>query len=187
MEVRVVERQSDVPFVMVYSAGLLVPNLPCFLGFAGFEPTEQKLVITRFGSENVTKTLVFQVSNMGTVGGQRVLDNDRLQVRMFPGEDRFTQPLCSIAFAVVFVSAVFFQDRFGASGRTLCARGGSSPPRASGGSMSSFLRVVLDATALAPDLVRRVAAGAVDSNQVMSLEHGPVLKNISALQEGKII
>ena len=28
VEVRVVERQSDVPFVMVYGAGLLVPNLP---------------------------------------------------------------------------------------------------------------------------------------------------------------
>ena len=27
-KVRVVERQSDVPFVMVYGAGLLVPNLP---------------------------------------------------------------------------------------------------------------------------------------------------------------
>ena len=35
-------------------------------------------------------------------------------------------------------------------------------------------------------LVRRVAACAVDSNQVMSLEHGPVLKN-AALQEGKNI
>ena len=71
-------------------------------------------MITRFGSENVTKTLVFQVINMGAVGGQRVLDNDRLQVHV-PGE----RPLCSIAFAVVFVSAVFFQDRFGGQRQNL--------------------------------------------------------------------
>ena len=142
-------------------------------------------MITRFGSENVTKTLVFQVINMGTVGGQRVLDNDRLQVRMFLAKI-VHQPLCCIAFAVVFVSAVFFQDRFGGQRQNLFVLGVDyRRPEHLVVVCRLSVRVVLDATALAPDLVRRVAACAVDSNQVMSFEHGPVLKNISALQEGK--
>ena len=69
-----------------------------------------------------TKTLVFQVINMGAVGGQRVLDNDRLQVRMFPAKI-VHQPLCCIAFAVVFVSAVFFQDGFGGQRQNLFVLG----------------------------------------------------------------
>ena len=38
---------------------------------------------------------------MEAVGGRRVLDNDRLQVRMFPAKI-VHQSLCCIAFAVVF-------------------------------------------------------------------------------------
>ena len=45
--------------------------------------------------------------------------------------------------------------------------------------------VMLDATFLALDLVRGAGAGAVDSDQIMTPEHGPVLKNLSALQTGK--
>ena len=45
--------------------------------------------------------------------------------------------------------------------------------------------VVPDATVLALDLVGRATACAIDSDQVMTLEHGPVLKNLSTLQEGK--
>ena len=47
--------------------------------------------------------------------------------------------------------------------------------------------VVLDATILALDLARRATACAIDSDQVMTLEHGPVLKNISTLHEGMLI
>ena len=38
--------------------------------------------------------------------------------------------------------------------------------------------VVLDATVLAVDLVRRGVACVIDSDQVMILEHGPALKNL---------
>ena len=47
--------------------------------------------------------------------------------------------------------------------------------------------VMLDATFLALDLVRGAGAGAVDSDQIMTPEHGPVLKNLSALHTGKNI
>ena len=44
--------------------------------------------------------------------------------------------------------------------------------------------VTPDATFLALDLVGGAGAGAVDSDQIMIPEHGPVLKNLSALQTG---
>ena len=50
--IRVVERQSDVPFKTLYGAGLFVPHLPRLPGFADFDLTEQALVITGFGTEN---------------------------------------------------------------------------------------------------------------------------------------
>ena len=59
---------------------------------------------------------------MGAVGGQRILDNDRLQMRMYPAKI-VHQSLCCIAVAVVFVSAVFFQYGFGGQRQNLVVLG----------------------------------------------------------------
>ena len=122
---------------------------------------------------------------MGVVGGQCVLNNDRFQVRMFPAKIA-QQSLCCIAFAVVFVSAVFFSDKLGGERKNLAVIGVDH--RRYEHLVEVFRRpvtVILDATILTLDLVRRTTACAIDSDQVMILENGPVLKNLSTLQEGK--
>ena len=130
------------------------------------------------------KTLVFQVIDLGTVRGQCVLDNDCLQARMFPFKI-IHHALCCIAFAVVFSRTVVFQNGLGGQRRNLALLGVDHRYRDH--QMVVVLRpdaVVLDATFLALDLVRTVVACAVESDQVILPEYGPVLKNFSALQGG---
>ena len=101
---------------------------------------------------------------MGAVGGQRVLNNDRLQVRMFPARSstsRFAALHCIALHCVRsrFVSAVFFQDGFGGQRKNLAVIGVDHRRREH--LVVVCLRsvtVVLDATVLALDL-RRMMQG----------------------------
>ena len=45
--------------------------------------------------------------------------------------------------------------------------------------------VVFDTTFIALDFARITDTGAIDSKQVITSEHGPVLKNLPTLQSGK--
>ena len=149
------------------------------------DPLEHQLVVSGLDPDDVTQVKILQMLDVGTIGSQGILDDNRPEMGMFlfvVGE----KPLGGIAFAIVLLAAILPGDHLG-------SQGNDNPAARMDKGTTHHLVVVAGGTILVclgaaggtMDLVGTVVTGAVKRQQVVSPEHREVFQSLRTLQVGK--
>ena len=149
------------------------------------DPVEKEPVVTRLHAQDETDVVVPEVFDVGTIGGQGILDDNRPEVGMvFP--EFGDEPLGGVAFTVVLVVSVLPGDHLGSQGNDNPGVGmdkGTAHHLVLVGPGS--VPVVPDTTGGTMDLFGTVIAGSIKGQQVMSVQGGEMFQDLGTLQPGK--
>ena len=131
---------------------------------------QHKGVVAGFDADDEAGVGFAKVAQMGSVGGQGVLDDDDGQVRMFLAK-RFQPAAGGVAFAVVFGVAVRLDDRFGRQRDDFLVVGmDQDGAQHLVGITDAAVAMVFHQTRGAMDFGGGEIAGAVERHQVMAIQ-----------------
>ena len=76
------------------------------------DPVEHELVVSGLDPDDIAQVKVLQILDMGTIGGQGILDDNRPEVGVFRPE-QLEKPLGGMAFTIVLFAAILPGDHLG--------------------------------------------------------------------------
>ena len=148
------------------------------------DPVKEEFVVARLHAQDETDVVVAEVFDVGTIGGEGILDENRPEMGMVFLECG-DEPLGGGAFAIVLVVSVLLGDHLGCEGNDDVGVGmdkGSAHHRVRGGRGS--VAVVGDTAGGTMDLVGTEGAGSIKGQQVLSVQGGERFQDLRALPFG---
>ncbi len=144
-------------------------------------PVEQEGVVARLGAEDEAQIQPLQMADVRTIGGQRVFDDDQLEMGVLAVQ-RAQQAFGGVALAVVLARPIGLEDRLGGEGKDLLAVGMHQHRTehlviVGGGAVAMVLLSALGAM----HAVRGEIPRAIEGKQVVAIEVGKPLQPLAAL------
>ena len=149
------------------------------------DPVEEEFVVSRLHAQDETDVVVPEVFDVGTVGGQGILDDNRSEMGMVLPEFG-DEPLGGVAFTVVLVVSVLPGDHLG------CQRNDDVGVGMDKGTAHHLVLVCPGSVPVVPytaggtmDFPGTEITGPVKGQQVMSVQGGEMFQDLRTLQFGK--
>ncbi len=149
------------------------------------DPVEKEPVVSRLHAQDETDVVVPEVFDVGSIGGQGILDDNRPEMGMVFLEFG-DEPLGGVALTIVLVGPILPGDHL------RCQRNDNFGIRMDKGPAhhlvlvgSGSVPVVLDTAGGTMDLFGTVVAGPIKGQQVMAVQGGEMFQDLRALQFGK--
>ena len=187
VEVRVIERHTieiakAVPHLFRIGALDMAHRLGAH-PLGGLHPLEQRLVVRALRAQEEAQLQLFQLLDMGTIRGQRILHHHQLQMRMLAAHIA-QQPFRRVALAVVLARPIALQDRLGRQGQHYSVlRMHQHRTQHLMIVRRAAIAVMLLATALAMHIRRGEVARPIDREQIMPVHTGEPFQCLAALQQ----